>query len=258
MKQTVFDILGPEPKSNIGRAISGFLTTVIVLNVVALIVGTVQDIHKLSPTTFMAIEIVSVAIFTVEYLLRMWSCTADSGFFRPLSGRIRYMASPLMLIDLLAILPFFVALVIPVPLDLRILRSVRLAFRIARSSRHLSGIAILVRVVQAKKSELVSVIAVLSMLLVLTSSLVYFAEHGAQPDDFSSIPETMWWGIITLTTIGYGDAYPITMAGRALTGVMAVMGIGLFALPAGILGSGFIHESEPTPVCPNCGFKGNN
>ena len=255
MKKSLYNILGPEPHSRFGKFVSATLTAVIVLNVFALILGTVQGIHDLSPTAFFAIEVASVAIFTVEYILRLWASTADPGFSRPYSGRIRYMTSPLMLIDLLAILPFYVALVIPVPLDLRILRSVRLAFRIARSSRHLAGVSILARVIQAKRRELVSVVAVLSMLLVLTSSLVYFAENGVQPEVFSSIPETMWWGIITLTTIGYGDAYPITMAGRALTGVMAVMGIGLFALPAGILGSGFIHEVESTRECPNCGFK---
>ena len=160
-----------------------------------------------------------------------------------------------MLIDLLAILPFFITLAVPVPIDLRILRSVRLGFRIARSSRHFSGVSVLARVIHAKRTELVSVVGILLMLLLLTSSLVYFAENGSQPEDFASIPQTMWWGIITLTTIGYGDTYPITFAGRALTGVMAIMGIGLFALPAGILGSGFIHEIQSPGVCPNCGFK---
>ena len=255
MKATVYDILGPTPDSPVGRGVSAFLTAVIVLNVIALIIGTVEGVYELTPKTFLAIEAVSVSIFAAEYLLRLWSSTADPSYSQTLSGRLRYMASPLMLIDLLAILPFFLALVIAVPVDLRILRSVRLAFRIARTSRYLSGAAIVARVLQAKRRELVSVVAVLAMLLVLTSSLVYFAENGAQPDDFSSIPETMWWGIVTLTTIGYGDTYPITIAGRALTGVMAIMGIGLFALPAGILGSGFIDEVQSSRTCPNCGFR---
>ena len=93
-----------------------------------------------------------------------------------------------------------------------------------------------------KRNDLLTVVGVLSLLLLLASSLMYYAENDAQPDDFSSIPEAMWWGIITLTTVGYGDASPITAAGRALAGLMAVLGIGLFALPAGILGSGFIEE----------------
>ena len=104
---------------------------------------------------------------------------------------------------------------------------------------------------------MLSVILVLLLLLLLASSLVFYAESGAQPDKFSSIPETMWWGIITLTTVGYGDVYPVTIAGRALAGVMAILGIGLFALPAGILGSGFIEEMQQRPkregICPHCG-----
>ncbi len=255
MRDRAYNTLGPSPDTPLGRMVSGFLTAVIVLNVIALIVGTVQQIHDLLPRVFLAIEVVSVAIFTAEYLLRVWSCTADPSYNQTFSGRIRYMASPLMLVDLLAILPFFITLAVPVPVDLRILRSVRLAFRIARSSRHFSGVSVLARVIHAKRTELISVVGILLMLLLLTSSLVYFAENSSQPKDFASIPQTMWWGIITLTTIGYGDTYPITFAGRALTGVMAIMGIGLFALPAGILGSGFIHEIQVQRACPNCGFK---
>ena len=112
---------------------------------------------------------------------------------------------------------------------------------------------------QAKRTELVTVIMVLSLLLLLSSSMMYYAENDAQPDVFSSIPETMWWGIITLTTVGYGDVYPITVLGRTLAGLMAVLGIGLFALPAGILGSGFIEEVQHRvgrgKKCPHCGEK---
>ena len=134
MRDRAYNTLGPSPDTPLGRMVSGFLTAVIVLNVIALIVGTVQQIHDLLPRVFLAIEVVSVAIFTAEYLLRVWSCTADPSYNQAFSGRIRYIASPLMLVDLLAILPFFITLAIPVPVDLRILRSVRLAFRIARCS----------------------------------------------------------------------------------------------------------------------------
>ena len=133
------------------------------------------------------------------------------------------------------------------------LRSIRLVARIARLTRLSSGFNTLVRVVTAKRSELSTVIVVLLVLLLLTSSLMYFAEHEAQPDVFSSIPETMWWSIITLTTVGYGDMYPVTFAGRILAGLMAVLGIGLFALPAGILGSGFVDELSRNRACPHCG-----
>ena len=161
--------------------------------------------------------------------------------------------TPIALLDLLAILPFYGQLLGLRGLDLRVLRTVRLLARTARLTRLSSGFNTLMRVIRAKRSELSTVIVVLLVLLLLASSLVYFAEHEAQPDVFSSIPETMWWSIITLTTVGYGDMYPVTFAGRILAGLMAVLGIGLFALPAGILGSGFVDELDRNRVCPQCG-----
>ena len=166
---------------------------------------------------------------------------------------MRFAITPLALLDLLAILPFYGQLLGLRGLDLRVLRSVRLVARIARLTRLSSGFNTLVRVVTAKRSELSTVIVVLLVLLLLASSLMYFAEHEAQPDVFSSIPQTMWWSIITLTTVGYGDMTPVTFAGRLLAGLMAVLGIGLFALPAGILGSGFVDELDRNRACPHCG-----
>ena len=125
-------------------------------------------------------------------------------------------------------------------LDLRFLRATRLFARVARLSRYSSGMRTLARVIHNKRGELLTVIMVLSLLLLLASSLMFFAENKAQPDKFANIPKAMWWSIITLTTVGYGDVFPVTVAGRLLAGMMAIVGIGLFALPAGILGSGFV------------------
>ena len=127
-------------------------------------------------------------------------------------------------------------------LDLRFLRVARLLARIVRLSRYFTGLRTLGRVLHTKRGELFAVISVLLLLLVMTSSLMFFAEHEAQPEEFASIPKAMWWSIITLTTVGYGDVFPVTAAGRLLAGLIAIVGIGLFALPAGILGSGFMEE----------------
>ena len=197
----------------------------------------------------------SVTIFTIEYLLRIWSCTADPRYSHPIYGRARFVVTPMALLDLMAILPFYGQILGLGSLDLRILRAVRLSARVARLARLSPGFDTLMRVARAKRTELSIVIAMLLVLLLLASSLMYFAEHEAQPDLFSSIPQTMWWSIITLTTVGYGDVYPVTYAGRVLAGVMAVLGIGLFALPAGILGSGFVDELDRNRVCPHCGER---
>ena len=238
-----------------------FIITLICLNVVVLIVETVEEIHEVSPLAFRAFDTISVAIFTVEYVLRVWSCTVDEKYGHPVWGRLRFAVTPVVFIDLLAILPFYVALLAPVGLlDLRILRflrAVRLLARIARLSRYSSGLRTSVGVIHAKRAELITVVVFLSILLLMASSLMYFAESEAQPDKFANIPQAMWWSIITLTTVGYGDVFPVTAGGRLLAGVIAILGIGLFALPAGILGSGFMEEMnrrrQGPRRCPHCG-----
>ena len=257
MKKRIYEIVEEAaPGNRVGEIFAIFIISLISLNVVALIVGTVEEIHQVSPQAFSIFEIISVAIFTVEYLLRVWSCTADPRYSHPVLGRLRFAVSALAIIDLLAILPFYLVLVPLVNLhglDLRFLRATRLFARVARLSRYSSGMRTLARVIHNKRGELLTVMMVLSLLLLLASSLMFFAENKAQPDKFANIPKAMWWSIITLT---YGDVFPVTVAGRLLAGMMAIVGIGLFALPAGILGSGFVEEvskrTNAPRICPHC------
>ena len=258
MKKRIYEIVEEAaPGNRVGEIFAIFIISLISLNVVALIVGTVEEIHQLAPQAFRIFEIISVAIFTVEYLLRVWSCTADPRYSHPVLGRLRFAVSLLAIIDLLAILPFYLLPLVNLHgLDLRFLRAARLFARVARLSRYSSGMRTLARVIHNKRSELFTVIMILSLLLLLASSMMFFAENGAQPDKFANIPKAMWWSIITLTTVGYGDVFPVTVAGRLLAGMIAIVGIGLFALPAGILGSGFLEEvSKRTDAprrCPHC------
>ena len=259
LKKTVYEIIEEAAPGNRASEIFDiFLITLIALNVVALIVGTVEEIHRISPGAFHLFEVTSVGIFTVEYLLRVWTCTENPSYAHPVKGRLRYLVSPLALIDMLAILPVYLVFFVNLRgLDLRFLRVVRLLARIVRLSRYFSSLRTLGKVVHTKQGELAAVVSVLFLLLVMTSSLMFFAENRAQPEEFASIPRAMWWSIITLTTVGYGDVFPVTAAGRLLAGIIAIVGIGLFALPAAILGSGFMEEleaGERTPVrCPHCG-----
>ena len=246
-------VLEGSSNSRFGRTVSEFLTAVIVINIAVLIIGTVEDVYQRVPRAFWIVEAVSVAIFTVEYVLRLWYCTANPKYSHPVYGRLRYVMSPLALLDLAAILPFYGELLRVTSADLRFLRAVRLLARVTRLSQRSSAVGTLVRVFQAKSNELLTTVGVLLVLLLMASSLMYFAEREAQPDVFSSIPETMWWAVITLTTVGYGDMAPVTVLGRFLAGAIAVLGIGLFALPAGILGSGFVSDMERRKACPHCG-----
>lgn len=199
-------------------------------------------------------EVVSVAIFTVEYVLRLWSCTAAG--ITPLRGRLRYALHPLLLIDLVAILPFYLTFL---GLDLRIARVFRLLrfFRIAKLGRYSRALQMLGRAVLSRKEQLVMASLLGVFALVLSATLMYYAEHGTQPEKFSSIPASLWWAVTTLTTVGYGDAFPVTLLGKVFGGLSQVIGVGLFALPAGIMASAFLEEMERNKaapaVCPHCG-----
>ncbi len=249
-----------EPGDDTGRAVDVAIIVLIFLNIVALILETVESVYSLHSASFALFERFSIAVFSLEYVLRVWSCTTNPRFAAPGTGRLRFIVSPLGIIDLLAILPFFLPFF---GVDLRFVRTVRLLriFRIVKLARYSRALRLLGHVVSERKEELLSIFFVLMTLLVIASSLMFFAEHSVQPDVFSSIPATMWWGIVTLTTVGYGDAFPITPLGQTIGAIIAVLGIGMFALPAGILGAGFTEElekmrqnnSDEPARCPHCG-----
>jgi len=250
----ILDVARPEDKAS--RAVHLFILSLIALNVVALILETVRDVHGSAPRLFRAFEVFSVAAFTVEYVLRVWSCTASEQFARPVRGRLAFARTPLAVIDLWAILPFYLPWL---GVDLRFMRSVRFSrfFRVMKIARYSHTLRVFGRVFRRKKAELVAVAFIMFLLLLLASSAMYFAEGEAQPEQFSSIPASMWWGIMTLTTVGYGDVYPVTPLGKIISGLVAVLGVGAFALPAGILGAGFVEEMQSRrrrrAVCPHCG-----
>ena len=221
-----------------------FIMTLITLNVIAVILATVERLNLQYQYYFRIFEIFSVTIFAIEYLLRLWTCTINKKFINSITGRIKYIFTPFAIIDLLAILPFYLPMIIP--LDLRFIRAVRLfrLFRLFKIGRYSKAVVILKKLLKDKKEELLLVIFIAFILLIIFSSLMYFIEKEAQPEAFSSIPAAMWWGITTLTTVGYGDIYPITTLGKIVGALIAFLGIGLFALPAGILGSGLIEATR--------------
>lgn len=240
------------------RAVSAGLATLIVLNVTAAVVETVESIHADYRRAFDWFEWCSVAVFSIEYLLRLWACPADPRYSHPFFGRVRFALSPLMLIDLVAILPTFIIGFVDV--DLRTLRAIRLIrlLRVLKIARYSETLQLLGRVFVARRSELFVTLIAAIILLVVSATLMYYTERDAQPELFSSIPAAMWWSIETLTTIGYGDIVPATTLGRILNSFIAFLGVGLFALPAGILGSAFVEEVQrrgKPARCPKCGYS---
>ncbi len=241
----------------ISRAYDIFLISLILLNVIAVMIESVEGISNPYRDPLRAFEIFSVWAFTIEYGLRLWVCTEFPQFKSPILGRLRYACTPLAIIDLLAFLPFFLPMIIP--LDLRFARMFRLLrlFRMFKLVRYAASLRLLGGVLKSKKEELVITLFVGIILLVFGSSLTYLVENPAQPEVFSSIPAALWWGVVTMTTVGYGDLYPITPMGKIIGAGMTILGIGMFALPAGILGSGLVEwihkKNEGLQECPHCG-----
>lgn len=257
LRLRVYEILNVgESGDRLSRFVDIFLIILILTNVLAVILGTVPSLGQRYGQSFAVFESFSVAVFTIEYLLRIWSSTSDPAYKDSFLGRVRFAMRPSMVIDLLAIAPYYLTFVV---VDLRVLRALRLLriLRIVKLGRYSRAMQTLGRVLAQKKEELVVTLSAMIILLVISSSLMYFAEREAQPEVFSSIPAAMWWGVATLTTVGYGDVYPITWLGRVMAAVVAVLGIGMFALPAGILGAGFLEALEATNceegACPHCG-----
>lgn len=234
----------PEKGGQAAWAIDLFLMLLIIANVAATVLESVESIAAAHPVFFAAFETFSVAVFSVEYVLRLWTCTENPAFASAITGRARYAVTPLAIVDLLAVLPFYIPFLIPV--DLRFIRILRLMriFRLLKLGRHSSALKF-VRNAFSKEKEVLAVTAVVLVILVIFSScLMFYLEHEAQPEAFASIPHTMWWAVETLTTVGYGDIIPVTPAGKLLGSFIAILGIAMFAVPTGILASAFLEEVQ--------------
>jgi voltage-gated potassium channel len=261
VKKKTFVLLHPEVgDSKWDKIINTFIILLIILNVIAVMLETIPSIHNPNKDFFHYFDLISVIIFTVEYVLRVWSSTHHKRFKHPVLGRIKYMFTIEALIDVLAILPFYLHAFIG--FDLRVLRILRLLrfLRLFRLTAYMRSAKIVVNVFRAKANELLLSLVLILFLVIIASCLIYFAEHLVQPNAFSSIPSTMWWAFITLTTVGYGDMIPITITGKILTSMITLAGVALLALPAGIITSGFLEEMRKVRrpreyTCPHCGEK---
>ena len=217
------------------------LSILIVLDISSFILETSFQLNQRYYLIFKTIAIFSTVVFTIEYGLRLWLCTVDRKFRHPIWGRLHYALTPMAIIDFISTFPFYLILVFHSLAFLKTLRLLRLA-RILKIGRHSKALRSLLQVVVRKQEELFITFSTIAFLLIIASSLMFFVEHDAQPEAFPSIPAAMWWGVVTLTTVGYGDIYPITVIGKLLGASLAFFGIGVFVLPAGIVASGFAEE----------------
>lgn len=223
------------------RIFDVFIVTLIVLNVAAFIAETVPWLYAAYHPYFFAFELFSVAIFTVEYGLRLWTAV-EMPFLRrmsPTKARFVSATRPSLVIDLLAILPFYLSQFFAV--DLRVLRTLRL-LRFLKLSRYSPAMHSLIRVVVNERRALIGAGLLLFAAVLFASTGMYYLENDAQPDKFGSVPDSAWWAMATLTTVGYGDVAPITPLGRLFGSVVMVTGLCILALPVAIIATGFAQE----------------
>ena len=253
LRQFWFHILQvPSVASNVARYFNYALTAIILVNCAAVALETVPSIYSPRIDLFFMLEAVSTAIFLAEYCGRIWVCVENPKFASPVIGRLRYAFQIIMMLDFLVVVTYFA------PVDLRFLR----VFRLLRLLRvlHLEDIdksltSVLAELARRKNLLIVSIMMML-IAVYCFAAILFSVEHSAQPSKFSSIPETLWWAVVTLTTIGYGDMAPITPLGKLLSAMISMVGIGVFALPtaiitASILDAGADHHKS----CPHCGGK---
>ena len=268
IKQTVFSVIQPAEKGNVASKIFDvFIMGLIFVSIASVFIMTF-DISRETTGFLNGLERASIIVFTAEYLLRIWTANLLYPELSPVRARLKYVTSGMAVIDLVAILPFYLPMFLPIDLvGLRAIRLVRL-LRVFKLNRYSEALVSIGEVFKKKYREiLVSVFFVL-ILLVIASLLIYYAEHDAQPDKFPNAFSGLWWAVATLTTVGYGDIYPITAIGRLLGAVIAIMGIGMVAVPTSILSSGFMEllekktaapgndgDKEKPTYCPHCGKK---
>jgi voltage-gated potassium channel len=226
------------------RAVRGIILTLIIASVALVILDTFSGLPpSVTRSSFVAEGIIAI-VFTVEYLARLWTAPLLYPELSPAKARLRFVFSLSSLIDLIAIVPFYLVLILPV--DLQILRVVRV-FRVVRMlkiDRYTSALDSVGAAIKSTANQLISSLVVIFLLLVVASVFMYLAEHDTQPDVFSNALSGLWWAISTVTTVGYGDIYPMTPFGKLLGALISLLGVGLVAIPTGIISAGFSEQMK--------------
>ena len=242
LRQKVYALVNETPDSGKLHEIFEFIIVIwVLISVASVILESVDSINYYFHVEFIIIDTIAVAIFSTEFLMRIYSCTEDPKYQHWLAGRINFSRQFSSLIDIVAIAPFFLESLLDHLFDLRFLRVFRL-MRLFKLGRHSAATKSLFYVIQREWPVMKAAIFIMLMLVMLAACLGYLFEHEAQPDKFENIPQSIYWAVITLASVGYGDISPVTPAGRTITIILALLGIGIFAIPAAILASAFSDQ----------------
>lgn len=259
INQKVFELVekgGHGRKFN--RIFDFTIMSLIVLSLISIILESTPEIYLKYEAVLYGFNAFSIVIFSIEYAMRVYVSHLTHPSSSRLKSASKFIFSTYGLIDLFAILPFFLPMLIKV--DLRFLRALRLTrfLRILKLNRYNDSLNLIWTVIKEKRSELAVTGFLTFLILMIASFLMYHIEGDKQPEAFSNILDSFWWAVATLTTVGYGDIYPITGLGKFISGLIAILGIGIVALPTGIIGAGFMNKIEKTKAdckCPHCGSK---
>ncbi|MBL7558792.1 ion transporter [Olleya sp. YSTF-M6] len=258
LKKTIANYFDDEKGNAKGEAfLEYFISVLILINVLAIILESYQSIYTKYKFVFTFIELFSIIIFSTEYIIRIWVSDLIYPKLSPTKARLKYIFSFMGIVDLASILPFYLPFI--VTLDLRIIRLLRLfrLLRVLKLNRNFKSLAVIRSVIVKTKNEILVSAILVFILLIIASTLMFYIENKAQPEAFENIGQALWWAVATLTTVGYGDIYPITGLGKVMSAVIALLGIGFVALPTGIISSAYIEEirnlkKSQQCFCPHC------
>ena len=222
--------------------LSNLITAIIIFSIFILVLETEPKMAKSYTLLFNYIEVALLTFFILEYTIRI-VLAGNIAKYSGITGRLRYIISPLALLDLMAILPSILSLGATDGFWLRILRLLRL-LRVAKFIKSNRALRLFLKAINKSKSQLVASLAVTLFLLFLGAVMMFLSESDSQPEQFGSIPRAMWWSMATLTTVGYGDVYPVTVIGKLIASLLAILGIGVVAMPASIIAANFNQEME--------------
>ncbi len=262
MKEKIYNLIREDDENGVySNLFDWTIIGLIIINICLVILDTF-NLSSFYEIISSKIEFFSIVVFTIEYLLRVWTSTFQFNQLTPIKARLKYIFSFMAIVDLLAILPFYIPLIITI--DLRALRTLRLVrlLRILKFNRYSDSMMNIIDVFKKKKFELLSSFFVVMLLMIISSVIMYNLENSSQPESFNNALSGLWWAVATFTTVGYGDIYPITIGGKFMAGIISILGIGLVAVPTGIISAGFVEsikvhdiENKQKKYCPYCGEK---
>ena len=240
IKKRVFEIISKAEDGDLVSAIFDWsIMILIALSIISIILESFASIYDRFHSIFQVFELITIVVFTIEYLLRIW--TADLLYPESKHPHLKYIFSAMALIDLLAILPFYLPFI---SADLRFLRMMRLfrlfrLLRVFKLGRYFDALQLIVKVVNSSLPQLIMSVVICFFVMLLSSIVMYTVENPVQPDQFPNVLSALWWAVCTLTTVGYGDVYPLTTIGKIFASLISLVGIGIIAIPTGIIAAGF-------------------